>query len=122
MGRAARIPQGLSRRSEGFCLGPPVVPFYPFFGQGSPTKIDVLKKVGTLLLTSLLEDLVAFSVSTLETDAGCFWLSGCGAWSSAQVLGARLWPWIFFATYGWLIGVILLACYTYIYMCVCVSG
>ena len=25
-------------------LGPPVVPFYPFFGEGSPTKIDYRKK------------------------------------------------------------------------------
>ena len=29
-----------------------------FFGEGSPTKIDVLKRVGTLILSSLLEDLV----------------------------------------------------------------
>ena len=33
------------------------MPIYPFFGEGSPTKIDVLNKVGTLL-ASLLEDLV----------------------------------------------------------------
>ena len=33
------------------------MPFYPFFGEGPPTKIDVLTKVGTLLLSSLLEDL-----------------------------------------------------------------
>ena len=39
------------------CLGPPVVPFYPFWGEGSPTKIDYSKK-GTLIRTSLLEDLV----------------------------------------------------------------
>ena len=26
------------------CLGPPVVPFYPFLGEGSPTKIDYRKK------------------------------------------------------------------------------
>ena len=40
-------------------LGPPVVPFYPFFGEGSPTtKIDYRKK-GALILSSLLEDLVA---------------------------------------------------------------
>ena len=33
----------------------------PFLGwEGSPTKIDVQKKVGTLLLSSLLEDLVSF--------------------------------------------------------------
>ena len=38
-------------------LGPPVVPLYPFFGEGSPAKIDYRKK-GTLILTSLQEDLV----------------------------------------------------------------
>ena len=38
-------------------LGPPLVPFYPFLGEGSPSKIDYRKKVGTLSLTSLLEDL-----------------------------------------------------------------
>ena len=26
------------------CLGPPVVPFYPFWGEGSPTKIDYGKR------------------------------------------------------------------------------
>ena len=31
----------------------PVVPFYPFLGESSPTKIDYTKK-GTLILTSLL--------------------------------------------------------------------
>ena len=39
-------------------LGPPVVPFYPFFGEGSPTKIDDRKKGTLIILTSLLEDLV----------------------------------------------------------------
>ena len=39
-----------------FQLGPPAVPFYPFLGEGYPTKIDYIKK-GTLILTSLLEDL-----------------------------------------------------------------
>ena len=40
-----------------FCLlGPPVVPFYPFLVEGSLTKKDYRKK-GTLILTSLLEDL-----------------------------------------------------------------
>ena len=34
-----------------------VVSFYPFFGEGSPAKIDYRKK-GTLILTSLLEDRV----------------------------------------------------------------
>ena len=33
------------------------MPFYPFFGEGSPTKIDY-KKMGTLILASLLEELV----------------------------------------------------------------
>ena len=32
-------------------LGPPVVPFYPFLGEGSPTKTDYRKK-GTLIPTS----------------------------------------------------------------------
>ena len=32
------------------------MPFYPFFGEGSPTKIDYSKK-GTLIATSLLDDL-----------------------------------------------------------------
>ena len=45
-------------------LGPPVVPsFYPSLGEGSPTKIDYRKK-GTLILTSLLEDLVPVSVES----------------------------------------------------------
>ena len=38
-------------------LGPPVVSFYPFLGEGSPAKIDYRKK-GTRLLTSLLQNLV----------------------------------------------------------------
>ena len=42
-------------------LGPPVVPFCPFLGEGSPTKIDYRNKSGTLILSSLLEDLVGFA-------------------------------------------------------------
>ena len=38
-------------------LGPPVVPFHLFFWEGSHTKIGYSKK-GTLIVTSLLEDLV----------------------------------------------------------------
>ena len=39
-------------------LGPPVVPFLSLLlGEGSPTKKRLQKKVGTLILTSLLEDL-----------------------------------------------------------------
>ena len=34
----------------------PVVPVYPFLGEGSPTKIDYRRK-GTPIVTSLLEDL-----------------------------------------------------------------
>ena len=49
-----RANPGLSRT---FYLGPPVVPFLtPFLGEGSPTKMDY-RKNGTLILTSLLEDL-----------------------------------------------------------------
>ena len=44
-------------RDTNSCLGPPVVPFCPFLGEGSPTEIDYRKK-GALILTSLLEDLV----------------------------------------------------------------
>ena len=33
--------------------------FLPFFGEGSPTKIDYRKKKGTLILSSLQEDLEA---------------------------------------------------------------
>ena len=36
---------------------PPVVPFFLFWGEGSPTKIDCRTK-GALILTSLLEELV----------------------------------------------------------------
>ena len=40
-------------------LGPPArCPFtVAFLGEGCPTKIDYRKKVGTLILASLLEDL-----------------------------------------------------------------
>ena len=40
-----------------FHLGPPVVRFYPFLGESSPNRLDYRKK-GTLIPTSLLEDLV----------------------------------------------------------------
>ena len=43
--------------ADGAFLGHPVVPFYLVLGEGSPTKKDYSKK-GTLILTSLLEDLV----------------------------------------------------------------
>ena len=48
------------KRAEGSSLGPPVATFYPFFGEGSPTKTDYRKK-GTLILSFLLEDPVLFS-------------------------------------------------------------
>ena len=32
-------------------LGPPVVPFYPLLGEGSPAKLGYQKKVGTLNLS-----------------------------------------------------------------------
>ena len=38
-------------------LGPPVVPFYPCSGEGSPTKIDCRKKKVPLFRSSQLEDL-----------------------------------------------------------------
>ena len=59
--------------SSSACLDPPV-PFYLLLGQGSPTKIDYRQK-GTLILTSLLEDLAVNSqvpgeISTAEDLAG----------------------------------------------------
>ena len=63
--------------------GPPVVPFYPFLGEeGSPTKIDYSKK-GTLILTSLLEDLVPFPLPFL------FW---CSPRSTSMSLGPAASP------------------------------
>ena len=56
-----------------FSVGPPVVPFSPFLGERSPTKIDYRKK-GTLMLTSLLEDLAQFLAanhSNKATDSDC---------------------------------------------------
>ena len=59
-------------------LGPPVVPFYSFLGEGSPSKTDYRQK-GTLILTSLLED-VGGSCLQLETGrpfsafgSACLW-------------------------------------------------
>ena len=53
-------------------LGPPVVPFYPCLGEGSPTKISFRK--GTLILTSLLEDLQMSVV--VKTKGIPYWLGG----------------------------------------------
>ena len=48
MATAGEIPQNWQHVPL-FCmfqwLGPPVVPFYPFLGEGSPTKIDYRKKL-----------------------------------------------------------------------------
>ena len=40
------------------------MPFYTFFGDGSPTKNRLQTKKSTLILTSLLEDLVGFPSSS----------------------------------------------------------
>ena len=58
-------------------LGPPVVPFYPFLGGGSPTQIDYRKK-GTFIVTSLLEDLELAS----EPDAKLGFAMPFGDWAS----------------------------------------
>ena len=58
-----------------FWLGPPVVPFSPLFlGEGSSTKIDYRKK-GTLILESLLEDLVALTRLALISEESTCWSS-----------------------------------------------
>ena len=49
--------KGLTPRSMVVSSRPPSSALLPFVGEGSPTKIDYRKK-GTLILTSLLEDLV----------------------------------------------------------------
>ena len=44
------------------------MPFYPFLGEGSPTKINY-RKMGALVQTSLLEDLVQeFADRVAEED------------------------------------------------------
>ena len=49
------------------------MPFYPFWGEGSPTKIDY-RKEGALILTSLLEDLGALAgdLKSPSSSAGIF--------------------------------------------------
>ena len=61
--------------SPGSWLGPPVVPFYPFWGEGSPIKVDYRQK-GTLILTSLLEDLISATPAIPEQLR---WKHRCGA-------------------------------------------
>ena len=53
------------------------MPFYRFFlgWEGSPTKIDYRKK-GTLILTSLLEDLGKF---LFQEARPWLWTNGCGS-------------------------------------------
>ena len=50
-------------------LGSPLVPFCLFFGEGSRTRIDYRKQIGTLILTSLLEDLEELGPPLLTTYA-----------------------------------------------------
>ena len=50
-------------------LGPPVPDLSPlFWGEGSPTKVDVQIKTETLVLTSLLEDLVIADTRNSQTN------------------------------------------------------
>ena len=57
-------------------LGPPVVPFYPFLGEGSPSEIEK----GTLILSFLLEDLVDDQqVLALLNQTSCQWEPGVTA-------------------------------------------
>ena len=83
----------VSRNSSGLvmCLGPPArCPlFYPFFGRGcSPTKIDYREK-GTLILTSLLENLVVQvvflrGIFALYSCISCLLLCLCFLFSRAS--------------------------------------
>ena len=56
--------------------GSPVVPFYPFWEEGSPTKIDYSKK-GALIQTSLLEDVANSNGANVLAGQGCADLSCC---------------------------------------------
>ena len=51
-------------------LGP--LPFYPFLRGGSPTKIDY-RKMGTLILPSLLEDLAKVHLAESGKDQRAGW-------------------------------------------------
>ena len=55
-------------------LGPPVVPLYPFLGEGSPTKIDYRKR-GTQILTST----GGFSSWAIRSSPSSPPLCGCAA-------------------------------------------
>ena len=75
-------------------LGPPVVAFFPFLGEGSPTKIDY-RKNGTLILTSLLEDsslvLFAICLDGVCAFAGVFSSSATSRLHKFHVRFLRLW-------------------------------
>ena len=64
------------------------MPFYPFLGEGSPAKIDCRKK-GSLILTSLLEDLVKIGA---KAKFFRFWRSqvGSACRSGGAVFGHQL--------------------------------
>ena len=53
---------------------PSIAPFYLFFGEGSPTKIDYGNKKGTLILTCLLEDLEHVTAMVMTG-----WKLGCAS-------------------------------------------
>ena len=71
-------------------LGPPVVPVYPCFGEGCPTKIEHRNK-DTHILTSQLEDLVSCGHPSKEEapegDALSVWLRPCLVQSAARRCG-----------------------------------
>ena len=58
-------------------LGPPTSALLAFFGEGSPTKIDYRRKSGTLILTSLLEDLVTERKRQLESQMSLLRPAAC---------------------------------------------
>ena len=49
------------------------MPFYPLFGEGCPTKVDYRKEVGTLILTSPLEDLDVTCIPTVSSIPTFAW-------------------------------------------------
>ena len=72
-------------------LGPPEVPFYPFFGgEGSPTKINKKEKSRTLIRTSLLEDLDEHDLCPRQFFA--LRVEKCPIRDKREGLGSDTWP------------------------------
>ena len=77
--------------NNGF-LGSPAVLFYPFWGGSSPAKIDY-RKEGTLMLTSLQEDLVRTDFVHFQHVTSPNWLGWGNRRPAAGLERHGLRPW-----------------------------